>query len=78
MVGRFIPPTWAKRISVEGDAAYGSQDTMKMVIQRDADAPARRWGLVCAMARTWKTVEGKALQDVRIKEGGQWNRAIAS
>jgi hypothetical protein len=49
---------------VEGDAAYGSQDNMKMVMQRDADDPARRWGLVFAIARTWKTVEGKALKDV--------------
>jgi DDE family transposase len=64
MVGRFIPPTWAKRVIVEGDAAYGSQDNMKMVIQRDADDPARRWGFVFAIARTWKTVEGKALKDL--------------
>jgi hypothetical protein len=64
MVGRFIPPTWAKRIIVEGDAAYGSQDNMKMVIQRDADDPAHRWGFVFAIARTWKTVEDKAIKDL--------------
>jgi hypothetical protein len=64
MVGRFIPPTWAKRVIVEGDAAYGSQDNMKMVIQRDADDPARRWGFVFAITRTWKTVAGKALKDL--------------
>lgn len=34
-----------------------------MVRKRDADDPARRWGCVCALARTWKTVEGKALKD---------------
>ena len=64
MVGHFRPPTWATRILVEGDAAYGSQDNMKMVQKRDADDPARRWGFVFAIARTWKTTEGKALKDL--------------
>jgi hypothetical protein len=35
-----------------------------MVLKRDADAPARRWGLVCAMARTWKPVAEKAIKDL--------------
>jgi Transposase DDE domain len=64
MVGRFVPPPWAKRVIVEGDAAYGSQDNIKMVMKRDADAPARRWGFVFAIARTWKTVEDKAIKDL--------------
>src|SRR6266545_4808792 len=64
MVGDFIPPAWAQRVIGEGDAAYGAQDNRKMGRQRDADDPTRRWGLVFAMARTWKTVEGTALQDV--------------
>jgi hypothetical protein len=64
MVRQFVPPTWATRVIVEGDAAYGSQDTMKMVMQRDADDPARRWGFVFAIARTWKTVEDKAIKDL--------------
>jgi Transposase DDE domain len=64
MVRHFRPPTWAQRIIVEGDAAYGSQDNMKMVQKRDADDPERRWGFVFAIARTWKTVEGKALKDL--------------
>jgi hypothetical protein len=63
-VSRFVPPPWATRVIVEGDAAYGSQDNMKMVMQRDADDPARRWGFVFAIARTWKTVEGKAIKDL--------------
>jgi hypothetical protein len=63
MVGRFVPPSWAKRVIVEGDAAYGSQDNRKMVMKRDADDPARRWGFVFAIARTWKTVEDKAIKD---------------
>jgi hypothetical protein len=64
MVQRFVPPPWATRVVVEGDAAYGSQDTMKMGMQRDADDPARRWGFVFAIARTWKTVEEKAIKDL--------------
>jgi hypothetical protein len=64
MVESFVPPTWAKRIIVEGDAAYGSQENMQMVLKRDAEAPARRWGFVFAIARTWKTVEDKAIKDL--------------
>jgi hypothetical protein len=64
MVERFVPPTWAKRVIVEGDAAYGSQENMQMVLKRDADDPARRWGFVFAIARTWKTVEDKAIKDL--------------
>jgi hypothetical protein len=64
MVQRFVPPPWATRVVVTGDAAYGSQDNMKMVIQRDAADAMRRWGFVFAIARTWKTVEGKAIKDL--------------
>jgi hypothetical protein len=64
MVRGFTPPSWAKVVIVEGDAAYGSQDNMKMVRQRDADDPDRTWGFVFAIARTWKTVEGKAIKDL--------------
>jgi len=64
MVHRFVPPSWATHVIVEGDAAYGSQDNIKMVLQRNADDPARRWGFVFAMARTWKTVEDKAIKDL--------------
>jgi hypothetical protein len=63
MVSGFTPPVWAKVVIVAGDAAYGSQDNMKLVMQRDADDPDRTWGFVFAIARTWKTVEGKALKD---------------
>jgi hypothetical protein len=64
MVRHFVPPVWATRVIVEGDAAYGSQENMQMVLKRDADDPARRWGFVFAIARTWKTVEGKAIKDL--------------
>jgi hypothetical protein len=64
MVSHFVPPAWAKRVIVTGDAAYGSQENMQMVRKRGADDPARRWGFVFAIARTWKTVEDKAIKDL--------------
>src|SRR5262249_58934642 len=64
MVQRFVPPPWATRVIVEGDAAYGSQDNMKMVMQRNVDDSARQWGFVFAIARTWKTIEDKAIKDL--------------
>jgi Transposase DDE domain len=64
MVHHFVPPAWAKRVIVAGDAAYGSQENMQMVRKRDADDPTRRWGFVFAIARTWKTVEDKAIKDL--------------
>ena len=64
MVVAFTPPVWATTVIVEGDAAYGSQENIKMVQQRAADDPTRRWGLAFALARTWKTVEDKALKDL--------------
>jgi hypothetical protein len=64
MVKQFNPPSWAKVVVVEGDAAYGSQANMKMVMQRDADDPERQWGYVFAIARTWKTVDDKAIKDL--------------
>jgi hypothetical protein len=64
MVKSFIPPVWAHTVIVEGDAGYGSQDNMKMVIKRDATDSQRRWGFVFAIARTWKTVDDKAIKDL--------------
>ena len=37
---------------------------MQLVLTRDADDPVRRWGFVLAIARTWKTVEEKAIKDL--------------
>ena len=64
MVTQFTPPSWAKVVVVEGDAAYGSQENMKMVMQRDADDAERQWGFVFAIPRTWKTVDDKAIKDL--------------
>jgi hypothetical protein len=56
MVGALGPPPWAPRVVVGGDAASGAKATMRRVQDRDKTATARRWGFVCAIARTWKTV----------------------
>jgi hypothetical protein len=57
MVEAVVPPRWPKQVSVDGEAAYGAQANMVLVKARDkADTPCR-WGLVLAIARTWKTVE---------------------
>ena len=60
----FVPPSWAKRVIVGGDAAYGSQANMGMVQARDKADTARRWGFVFAIARTWKTVEDKTIKNL--------------
>jgi hypothetical protein len=74
-------------VIVEGDTAYGSQEHSKMGQQRTAADPTRHWGLVFAMARTWKTVEEKAIkalvthvprtysQRVRVRPASQAPRA---
>jgi hypothetical protein len=62
MVEEFVPPRWAKMVIVGGDAAYGSKATRRMVQDRDKRDTARRWGVVFALARTWKTVDGKTIQ----------------
>jgi hypothetical protein len=64
MVSEFVPPSWAKLVIVGGDAAYGSKANMLMVQDRDKVDPARRWGFVFAITRTWKTVEEKTLKNL--------------
>jgi len=64
MGGSFVPPPWAKRMIVEGAAAYGSPKTRPLVRKREADEPARRGGLGWAMARTGHTVAAKARKDL--------------
>src|SRR5262245_64187038 len=59
MVGEFVPPSWATLVLVGGEAAYGSKAHMRMVQDRDKADGARRWGCVCALARTWQTVEAQ-------------------
>jgi hypothetical protein len=64
MVSAFVPPSWAKLVSVGGDAAYGSKANMPMVQDRDKADTARRWRFVFAITRTWKTVEEKTLTNL--------------
>jgi hypothetical protein len=64
LVGAFGPPRWATLVSVGGAAASGAQAPRRRVPERDKAATARRWGLVCALARTWKTVEAPSLNNL--------------
>jgi hypothetical protein len=64
MVEEFVPPRWAKLVIVGGDAAYGSKANIRMVQDRDKADAACRWSFVFAIARTWKTVEEKALKNL--------------
>jgi hypothetical protein len=61
MVGACVPPSWAKRVMGGGEAADGSTAHRRMVQDRDTAASARRWGFVCAIARTSKSGEDQAL-----------------
>ena len=42
----------------------GSKANMAMVKDRDKADPARRWGLVFAIARPWKTVEERSIKNL--------------
>src|SRR5262249_39825146 len=64
LVGECVPPSWAKLAIVGGDAAYGSKANMAMGQDRDQADPARRWGFVFAIARTWKTAEEKTIKNL--------------
>jgi hypothetical protein len=62
MVGAFVPPRWATLVLVGGDAASGSKANRARVQERAKADRARRWGLVFAIARTWKTAEEQTIQ----------------
>src|SRR2546423_3753148 len=64
MVGKFVPPSWAKLMIVGRDVAYGSKANMDMVKDGDTADTARRWDFVFATARTWKTLEEKTLKNL--------------
>ena len=64
MVDAFVPPKWATLVSVGGDAAYGAKANMALGKAREKADPARCWGLVCAIARPWKTAEGQSLNNL--------------
>jgi hypothetical protein len=49
---------------VGGDAAYGSQANMRLVQDRAKAEPARRWGVVFALARTWQTAEEQTINNL--------------
>ena len=61
MVEACVPPQGAKRGMVGGDAADGSKANIRLGQDRDKAESARCGGLVCAMARTWKTGEDTSI-----------------
>jgi hypothetical protein len=64
MLRPFKPPSWAELVIVEGDAAYGSKANIKLVKQLDKRDRSRHWHFVFAIARTWKTVDDKAVKNL--------------
>jgi hypothetical protein len=64
MVEAFVPPQWAQRVMVGGDAASGSKANLRMVPDRDKADSARRWGFVLALARTWQTGEATSIKQL--------------
>jgi len=63
MVKPFEPPAGATFVIVEGDAADGSKENLKMVQQRNQPDRDRCWRFVFGIARTWKCEDGKRLKD---------------
>jgi hypothetical protein len=56
-----VPLSWATLGIVGGDAADGARDNLRMVQDRDKTDTARRGGVVCAIASTWKTADETTL-----------------
>jgi hypothetical protein len=64
MLRQFKPPTWARQVIVEGDAAYGAKANIELVKQLDQADPSRHWNFVFAISKSWKTPEGKSVKDL--------------
>ena len=64
MLKEFKPPSWAKQVIVEGDAAYGAKANIKLVQQLDKADASRDWNFVFAIPRTWKTTDDKSVKDL--------------
>jgi len=64
MLKEFKPPSWAKQVMVEGDAAYGAKANIKLVKQLDKADASRDWNFVFAIPRTWKTTDDKSVKDL--------------
>jgi len=62
MLKEFKPPSWAKQVIVEGDAAYGAKANIKLVKQLDKTDASRDWNFVFAIPRTWKTTDDKSVK----------------
>jgi hypothetical protein len=67
LLSTFTPPAWAEQVIVEGDAAYGAKANIALVKQRNATDRSRNWHVLFAIAKTWKTVEDKAVKNGSIR-----------
>ncbi len=63
-VRNIVLPHRAKTVIVVGDAACGSRENMKTVIEKNKNDAARNRFFVFAIARTWKTAEGKSIKNM--------------
>lgn len=64
MLRRLKPPEWAKLVVVTADAAFASEDNMRLIQQLNQLDPKRRWDFVFAIARTWNMENGKSLSSL--------------
>ncbi len=80
MLASFTPPYWARRIIVLGDCAYASSENMKTVNKRNEEDGVREWFFVFAIAKTWKTADGRHVKDIaaRLDQKGYRRTWISS
>jgi hypothetical protein len=64
MLEDFVPPSWAEKVVVIGDAGLSSKENMRKVEAIDKADSSRDWRFVFAVARTWKTEDGKSLKNL--------------
>lgn len=64
MLKEFIPPSWAQKVIVIGDSAYCSAENMQEIIARNKKDKQQNWFFVFAIARSWKTKDGKAIKNL--------------
>lgn len=64
MVRNFVPPYWVRTVIVIGDSAYCSKENIGTVNTKNSADKNCNWFYVFAIARTWKTEEGKSLRNL--------------
>jgi hypothetical protein len=64
MIRNIALPSRVKTVIVIGDAAYGSRENIKMIVQKNKEDDSRNRFFVFAPARTWKSAGGKSIKNV--------------